>query len=65
MKAWSVGIHLMTDDDFPYNYQDDPVDDITTYCDNWSQWLSKVEHNTRNTPAITDYTHSRLHIAQD
>ena len=55
----------MTDADFPYNYQDDPVDDITSYCDNWSQWLSKVEHNTRNTPTTTDYTHSKLQIAQD
>ena len=44
----------MTDDEFPYNYTDDPIDDITTYCDNWPLWLSKVEHSTRNTPATQD-----------
>jgi hypothetical protein len=39
----------MTDDDFPYNYQDDPVDDITSYGDDWTLWLSTTaHHNTRN-----------------
>ena len=27
-------------DDFPYNYADDPCDDITTLCDYWELWLS-------------------------
>ena len=38
----------MTDDEFPYNYADDPIDDITLLCDYWELWLQHYPTTTTN-----------------
>jgi hypothetical protein len=44
----------MTDDEFPYNYTDDPIDDITTLCDYWELWLQHYPTTTTTNNKYTD-----------
>jgi hypothetical protein len=31
--------------EFAYNYQDDPCDDITLMCGNWELWLTYIKQS--------------------
>lgn len=53
----------MTTNDFPYNYTDDPVDDITLSSDDWQLWLDYASTHTCIGPAAVvevDHTDTRM-----
>jgi len=49
----------MTTNDFPYNYVDDPIDDITTLSDDWLLWLDYTSTHAHIGPAaVVDVDHT-------